>query len=56
MRTRPCLDRQVSSDLLVEGNDDTSRIDDTARASQELISPLQVRGGKGRAAYAFHDF
>lgn len=49
VRSRPCLGRQVSSDLLVEGNDDTSRIDDTAQASQELIAPPQVRGG--RSAY-----
>lgn len=38
---------QVSSDLLVEGNNDTSCINDTAPASQEPISPLQVRGGGG---------
>lgn len=45
------LAQQVSSDLLVEGNDDTSCIDDTAPANWELISPLQVRGGGGSFAY-----
>ena len=53
----PCLAQQVSSDLLVEGNDDTSCINDTAPANQELIFPPKVRGGGGgRFANEFHVF
>ncbi|KAM7226808.1 hypothetical protein CapIbe_021883 [Capra ibex] len=44
----PCLARQVSSDLLVEGNDDTSCINDTAPANQEPIFP--PKGAKSSLA------
>ena len=45
---RPCLGRQVSSDLLVEGNDDTSCIDDTApgQPGTDLSSPGKRRRGQ----------
>ena len=53
----PCLAQQVLSDLLVEGNDDTSCINDTAPANQEPIFPPKVRGGGGgKFANEFHVF